>query len=134
MTKLDKILLLSDPEEIYSALIALGKNLPPMPLEAKKPENLVQGCQSIMYLHCEEKSGRLYFFCESEALISKGIAAFCIEIVNGKTPEEILACNFSEVQKLKLPALLSASRSNGLLGLIKKIKQYGIKHHLSNLS
>lgn len=134
MTKLDKILNLQDSEEIYSALILLGKNLPKFPVEEKKSENLIHGCQSVMYLYCEEQLGKLYFFCESDALISKGIAAFCIEIVNGKTPKEILECTFSEIQKINLPALLSASRSNGLLSLLKKIKQYGIKYHLSNLN
>jgi cysteine desulfuration protein SufE len=113
-------------DEIYEILLSIGKTLPPFPQDQKLEENLVQGCQSIMYLSYEQKEGKLYFYCDSDALISKGLAAFCISLVNGLSAEEILKHPFSQIKELNLPLLLSPSRSNGLKSLIQKIKAFSL--------
>jgi cysteine desulfuration protein SufE len=120
----------NDPESVYEYLISLGKTLPLMKLEDKTEENRVLGCQSEMYISYELLDGKLFFYCDSEALISKGIAAFCIKLLNGKTPFEILQDPLQEIQKINLPLILSPSRSNGLKSLIQKIKNLALKEYV----
>ncbi|NBO23654.1 MAG: SufE family protein [Chlamydiae bacterium] len=130
MRTLSKLLNLSSAEDIYEELICLGKSLPEFPSSCKLEENLVKGCQSIMYLSYFEKDGKLEFFVDSEGLISKGIAALCILAVYDKTAEEILNYPFEELKKIQLPLILSPSRSNGLKALIQKIKFFALKAYL----
>lgn len=132
MMILENILKLEDAESIYESLISLGKTMPSYPHDLRCEENLVQGCQSIMYLYGELKDGKMFFFCDSEALISKGLAAFCIYLVNGKTPEEILKYPFEEIKQINLPLILSPSRSNGLKGLLLKIKNQALKAYVES--
>jgi cysteine desulfuration protein SufE len=115
-----------DAEELYERLIALGNSLPKLIDAAKTPENLVTGCQSVMYCIGTLKDGKLYFECDSEALISKGIAALLVNLLSGLTPEEVIKNPLLIIQELKLPLLLSQSRSNGLLSLHTKMKRIAL--------
>jgi cysteine desulfuration protein SufE len=112
------------PEQKYQKIMELGRSLPPYPLEYKTPEKIVKGCQSLMYLHTYRSSdGKTYFYIDSEALISRGLAALLIAIYAGEPPEVILTCPPSCLNDLGIQASLSPSRSNGLASLYLKMKQ-----------
>lgn len=126
-----KILSLSEPSLIYEELILLGKEALPYPDALKTPDRRIEGCQSELYLMSENRGGRLYFRCASDALISKGIACFAIALVDGLTPEEILHYPFDEIRALKLPMILSPSRSSGLASVLKRLKKIALAEFLS---
>lgn len=126
MNAFSRLQLAKSPDEVYEELISLGKTLPLFPSEKKTEANRVTGCQSEMYIYYELKDGKLYFFGDSEAIISKGIAAFCFLLLSGKTPLEILKDPLEEIQKINLPIILSPSRSNGLKSLLQKIKHFAL--------
>lgn len=128
--RIRKILTLCEASAIYEQLILLGKEALPYPDNFKTPDRLIEGCQSELYLMSELKEGRLYFRCASEALISKGIACFATGLVDGLTPEEVLHYPFEEIRALKLPMILSPSRSSGLASVLKKIKMLALSELL----
>ncbi len=117
----------STPEEIYQKIMAWGKRLPPFQEEWKVEENLVLGCQSVMYLHATLKEGKIYFFAASDALISAGLAALMIEAYNGVSPETVLKCPPAFLEEIGIPATLTPGRANGLAGLYLKMKQEALK-------
>lgn len=120
-------------DQKYKKIIELGASLPFYPSEYKIPEKIVSGCQSIMYLHVSIENGQLFFLAESEALISKGLAALLISVYNGEAPEVILKCPPFFLDELGIHASLSPSRSNGLASLFLRMKQealnFLVSHH-----
>ncbi len=114
-------------EQVYQQIMLFGKQLPPFDPEWKKEENLVPGCQSIMYLHASLKEGRLYFAAHSEALISAGLAAILISVYDGETPETILKAEPTFLEELNIPGSLTPGRANGLASLWLKMKQAALK-------
>jgi len=112
----------------YQYIMELGKDLSPVPDELKKNEYLVNGCQSNVWVIPEFKDGKLYFKADSDAFITKGIVALLLRIFNGKTPEEILNTDLFFIKEIGLDEHLSMSRSNGLYGMIEKIKDYAKKY------
>ena len=115
---------LTSPEQKYHKIIELGQALPAYPHEYKTPEKIVNGCQSLMYLHTyRSDDGNVSFFADSEALISRGLAALLIAIYQGESPETILMCPPSCLESLGIQASLSPSRSNGLASLYLKMKR-----------
>ena len=127
---LDRFAPLTSREKIYHELISLGQNAPPFPQEAKIEKNRVHGCQSQLYLICEGSKEALFFKADSDALISKGLAALLISIYNGAPAEEILKSSLSFFKIIDLHSILSPSRLNGLEGLERKIKQLSINYLL----
>ncbi len=111
------------PEAKYEKLINLGISLPPLPAEYKVKENLVHGCQSKTYLTAELKDGFIYFMADSDALISKGLAALLIQIYNEEPPQALFLCPPTILQKLDILPLLSPLRSNGLKAIYKKMQE-----------
>lgn len=126
----------STPEERYNYLLELGKNLPTLPIGSHTPSNLVQGCQSLLYLQTTLIEGRLFFAAYSEALISKGLAALLIELYNGLSPQTLLLNPPSFLESLGLFASLSPARSNGLAQMYLRMKQEALKNlvALANIS
>ena len=118
---------LASPEQKYQKLIELGKTLPPPALEFHSPENIVYGCQSIVYLRSFLKEGNLFFEIASEALISSGLAALLLLVYNGQPPEVILKCPPDFLDKLGITASLSPGRSNGLASIYLRMKQESLK-------
>ncbi len=119
---------LTTSEQKYQQIIELGKSLPSYPEEAKLPDKLVKGCQSLMYLNSSlSAEGKVIFEADSEALISKGLAALLIRIYSDERPEVILTCPPSLLDELGIYASLSPSRSNGLAGLYLRMKQEALK-------
>lgn len=118
-------------ETKYIKIIELGRTLPPFDPQFKTPENLVQGCQSLMYLRSYIKDNRIYFEVDSDALISKGLAALLIYAYSGQPADTILKCPPDFLQELGIPTILSPGRSNGLFSLYLHMKQESVKFFLS---
>jgi len=116
------------PEARYEKIIELGRLLPPFNPVARTPLNLVPGCQSIMYLEATFTNDRLFFNADSEALISKGLAALLIRAYSGETPATIAHCPPSFIKEIGLQSALSPTRSNGLASLYHKMRQEALKH------
>ncbi|MFA5324580.1 MAG: SufE family protein [Bacteroidales bacterium] len=110
----------------YEYLIELGKELPIIDEKDKTDVNLINGCQSRVWLVSEYKDGKLFFKADSDAIITKGIISLLIRVCNGKTPENILNSDFSFIDKIGLKDNLSPTRANGLLSMIKQIKIYAL--------
>ena len=106
----------------YEYIIDLGKSLDSFPESSKKDEKLIKGCQSRVWLDWKTEDGKLYFQADSDAIITRGIISLLIRIYSGRTPEEILAADFSVVEKIGLKQNLSPTRANGLLSMIDTIR------------
>ena len=106
----------------YEYIIDLGKSLDSFPESSKTDEKLIKGCQSRVWLDWKTEEGKLYFQADSDAIITRGIISLLIRIYSGRTPEEILASDFSVVEKIGLKQNLSPTRANGLLSMIDTIR------------
>lgn len=107
----------------YEYIIELGKSLDSYPEEMKTDEHLIKGCQSRVWLNTEVKDGKLYFTADSDAIITKGIISLLISIYSGQSAADILASDFSVVQKIGLKDNLSPTRANGLVSMIETIRK-----------
>lgn len=114
-------------EDRYKKIIELGRQLPPLPEVYKIPENIVQGCQSTVYLKSIFKNGVVIFEAEADALISAGLAALLIKVYSGEAPEVMLKCPPSYLEELGISASLTPSRSNGLYSMHLRMKQEALK-------
>ena len=110
----------------YSLLIDLGNELEPLPEECKTDQNLIQGCQSRVWLAADYTDGHITFRGESDAVIVKGIVALLIEVLSGATPDEILASDLHFIDRIGLKEHLSPTRSNGLLAMVKQMRLYAL--------
>ena len=108
----------------YEYLIELGKNLEPFPDDKKTEDKLIKGCQSRVWLDCEERDGRLWFTADSDAIITKGIISLLIDVYSGCTPEEIAGDDFAFLEEIGLRENLSPTRANGLVSMIQTIKRF----------
>lgn len=112
----------------YQLLIDIGEEQTPLPAEEKNESNLIDGCQSRVWIVCDEQNGRLHFRAESDALIVKGIIALLIRVINDHTPQEILDAKLHFIDDIGLREHLSPTRSNGLLAMIKQINFYALAY------
>ena len=110
----------------YQMLIDLGNDLAPLDEQYKTPQNLIDGCQSRVWLQCDYADGKLHFQAESDALIVKGIIALLIRVLNDHTPQEILDADLYFIDQIGLKDHLSPTRSNGLLAMVKQIRMYAV--------
>lgn len=117
---------LDDWMDRYQLLIDMGGETEPLPDSDKVEQNLIDGCQSRVWLVCDEKEGRLYFRAESDALIVKGIVTLLIRVLSGHTPDEILEADLYFIEKIGLREHLSPTRSNGLLAMLKQMRAYAM--------
>ena len=112
----------------YQLLIDLGNEQEPLDESYKTEENLIEGCQSRVWLQCDEADGKLLFRAESDALIVKGIIALLIKVVSGHTPDEILEADLYFIDRIGLREHLSPTRSNGLLSMVKQMRMYALAY------
>lgn len=112
--------------EKYNYIIELGKSLSPFKDEYRTKEYLIEGCQSQVWLSAEYVDGKVFFYADSDALITKGIISLLIRIFSGHTPQEILNTELWFADKIGLTSHLSLTRSNGLASMIKQIKMYAL--------
>lgn len=117
---------LDDWMDRYQLLIDLGEEQEPLPDNEKTGQNLIDGCQSRVWLVCDENNGILTFRAESDALIVKGIVSLLIRVVSGHTPQEILDADLYFIREIGLTEHLSPTRSNGLLAMIKQMRMYAL--------
>ncbi len=110
----------------YQLLIDIGNEQQPLDEQYKTEQNLIEGCQSRVWLQANEVDGKLFFRAESDALIVKGIIALLIKIVSGHTPNEILESDLYFIDKIGLKEHLSPTRSNGLLSMVKQMRMYAL--------
>ena len=112
----------------YQMLIDLGNELDALNDKYKNDSNLIDGCQSRVWLQCDLVDGKLQFTADSDALIVKGIIALLIQVLSGHTPTEILDADLYFIDKIGLKDHLSPTRSNGLLAMVKQIKAYALAY------
>lgn len=119
---------LDDCMDRYQLLIDLGNEQEPLDEKYKTESNLIDGCQSRVWLQCDEEDGKLLFKAESDALIVKGIVTLLINVLSGHTPDEILEANLYFIPEIGLKEHLSPTRSNGLLAMVKQIRMYALAY------
>ena len=123
---IDEFSVFDDWMDKYNYLIEMGQDLEPLPEKDHTPENLIDGCQSRVWLQADLTDGKVVFQAESDALIVKGIIALLIKVVSGHTPDEILNSDFYFIEKIGLKEHLSPTRSNGLLAMVKQMRMYAL--------
>lgn len=112
----------------YNYLIELGKSLPVIDERYKIESNLIQGCQSRVWLHAEFDGDKIHFTADSDAVITKGIANLLIRVFSNHTPQEILDASTEFINEIGLTEHLSPTRSNGMMSMIKQIKMYALAY------
>jgi cysteine desulfuration protein SufE len=117
---------LDDWMDKYQLLIDLGNEQEPLDEKYKIESNLIDGCQSRVWLQADYMDGKLNFSAESDALIVKGIVALLIRVLSGHTPQEILDADLYFIEEIGLKEHLSPTRSNGLLAMVKQMRVYAL--------
>ena len=112
----------------YQLLIDLGNEQAPLDEKYKTESNLIDGCQSRVWLQCDYIDGELHFTAESDALIVKGIVALLIRVLTDHTPQEIIDADLYFIDQIGLKEHLSPTRSNGLLAMMKQMKMYAVAY------
>ena len=110
----------------YQLLIDLGNEQEPLDEKYKTADNLIEGCQSRVWLQADYVDGKVVFQAESDALIVKGIITLLIKVLSGHTPDEILNADLYFIDRIGLHEHLSPTRSNGLLSMVKQIRMYAL--------
>lgn len=116
----------SDWMDKYSLIIETGNSLPALDEKYKTPENIIEGCQSRVWVHANYENGVITFEADSDAIIVKGIISLLIRVLSGQTPDEILNADLYFIDEIGLKEHLSPTRSNGLLSMVKQIKMYAL--------
>ncbi len=114
----------------YAYLIELGKDCPQIAEADKTEQNLIQGCQSRVWLSCSHEEGVLRFRADSDAVITRGIISLLIRAFDGHTPQEILDADLAFIDTIGLKEHLSPTRSNGLTAMIKQMKMYALAYKM----
>lgn len=110
----------------YALLIDLGNSLQPLHEKYKIPQNIIEGCQSRVWLNAELVDGKVVFEGESDAILVKGIVSLLIQVLSGQTPEDIVNTELYFIDRIGLKEHLSPTRSNGLLAMVKQMKIYAL--------
>ena len=111
----------------YGYIIDLGNALPEIDESKKTPQNLIEGCQSRVWLDAEtDDEGRIHYTADSDAIIVKGIISLLISVLNGHTPDEIINADLHFINDIGLGEHLSPTRSNGLVAMVKQMKMYAM--------
>lgn len=108
----------------YAYIIDLGNTLPEYPETEKTPQHLIEGCQSRVWIDAKLDDGRIDFQADSDALIVKGIVSLLMRVLNHRTPDEILNADLYFIDRIGLSEHLSPTRSNGLVAMVKQIRDY----------
>ena len=118
----------SDWMDKYQMLIDLGNDLEPLDAKYKTEQNLIDGCQSRVWLQADYIDGQIVFTADSDALITKGIIGLLIQVLSGHTPSEIANADLYFIDRIGLKEHLSPTRSNGLLSMVKQIRMYALAY------
>ena len=123
---IDEFAGLDDWMDKYQLLIDLSNDQEPLDEQYKVEQNLIDGCQSRVWLQADYTDGNIVFSAESDALIVKGIVALLIRVLSGHTPQEILDADLYFIEAIGLKEHLSPTRSNGLLAMVKQMRMYAL--------
>jgi len=127
----DEFAMVDDWMDRYGMIIDLGNSLPAISDDLKTPDRLIDGCQSRVWLDATmDADGRVHFTADSDAIIVKGIIAMLIDVLNGHTPREILDADLHFIADIGLAENLSPTRSNGLLAMLRQMKNYALAYSL----
>ena len=110
----------------YAVLIDMGNSLPALDEKYKTESNLIEGCQSRVWLHADYSDEKVMFQGESDAVIVKGIVSLLIRVLSGHSPQEIIDAELYFVERIGLREHLSPTRSNGLVSMLKQMKMYAL--------
>lgn len=111
----------------YDYLIELSDSLPPIEASHRTEQYVINGCQSRVWVDARlDEDGRVYFSADSDAIITKGIIALLIRVLNGRTPQQILDTDLYFIERIGLSENLSPTRANGLLAMIKQMRMYAL--------
>ena len=127
---IDEFNFFQDWSEKYQYLIDLGKSLPEFDQNNRIDSNLINGCQSKVWLNSSFNDNIVIFEADSDAIISKGIISLLIRVFSGHNPKDILEANIDFIEKIGLNSHLSQTRANGLLSMIKQIKIYALAYQV----
>lgn len=125
---IDEFSIYDDWLDKYDYLISLSDELPAIDPAHRTEEYLINGCQSRVWVDAREEEGKLYFSADSDAIITRGIIALLIRVMNGRTPQEVLDMDLYFIEAIGLQANLSPTRANGLLAMIKQMKLYALAY------
>lgn len=129
---IDEFSVFDDWMDKYALLIDLGNSLPPIEEKYKTNENLIEGCQSRVWLQADYRDGRIWFEAESDAIIVKGIVSLLVRVLSGRTPVEILNADLYFIDRIGLTEHLSPTRSNGLVAMVKQMRMYALAFKVKN--
>lgn len=125
---IDEFSMFEDWMQRYEYIIDLGKNLPLIDSQYQVDENLIKGCQSQVWMHAEQKEGKIFFTANSDAILTKGIIAILIRVFSGQSSQDILDANLDFIDEIGLKEHLSPTRANGLVSMIKQIRMYALAY------
>ena len=129
---IDEFSLFDSWDDKYEYIIDLGKKLPPLEEQYRKDENKVRGCQSTVWLVADYKEGRIYYKADSDAVIVKGLISMLIRVLSGQTPDAIVNAKLDFIKAIGMMNHLAQTRSNGLLAMVKQMKNYALAFKLKN--
>jgi cysteine desulfuration protein SufE len=124
--------LFDDWEGKYEYIIDLGKKMSPLSDEFKTDENIIKGCQSVVWLRAYYEAGKVFFEGDSQAIIVKGLVNMLLKVLSGHKPEEILHADLFFIDKIGLTSHLAQTRSNGLASMVKQMKTYALAYQSIN--
>ncbi|PWJ58499.1 cysteine desulfuration protein SufE [Dyadobacter jejuensis] len=116
--------LFDDWESKYEYIIDMGKQLPTMDVQYKTEENIIKGCQSLVWLHAYMKDGRLQFVADSDAIIVRGLVSMLVKVLSDQSPEDIAKADLYFLKEIGLHQHLAQTRSNGLASMVKQMRAY----------
>ncbi|HVG40636.1 MAG TPA: SufE family protein [Chitinophagaceae bacterium] len=119
-------------DDKYEYLIDLGKKLPPLKEEFKKDENKVRGCQSSVWLVADEEGDKVIYKADSDAVIVKGLISMLIRVLSGQPVDEVVGARLDFIKDIGMMSHLAQTRSNGLLSMVKQMKNYALAYKLKN--
>ena len=131
---IDEFSLFDNWEDKYEYIIDLGKKLEPLSSEYKIDENKIKGCQSQVWLIANEENGRIFFKADSDAVIVRGLVSMLIRVLSGHTPQEIIDAKLDFINKIGMTTHLAQTRSNGLLSMVKQMKNYALAYKIKRQS
>ena len=119
-------------DDKYEYIIDLGKKLPRLEDQFKKDENKVKGCQSTVWLVADYRDGSVYYKAESDAVIVKGLISMLIRVLSGQSPDDIVNARLEFIREIGMMTHLAQTRSNGLLSMVKQMKNYALAYKLKH--
>lgn len=125
---IEEFTIFDDWMDRYQQLIDLGNDLSPIDEKKRTEQHLIKGCQSKVWIDAELTDGKLKFVADSDAIITKGIVALLIRVLNNRTPKEVIDADLYFIDKIGLKENLSPTRSNGLVAMIKQMKLYALAY------